>query len=155
MKRFFPIHSLAGRIACGIALAVATANACAADAPPSAAMQIAQLLSRTYDSPDRHVVTEAVALAGKFAIADWTQRDMAGRALLRVVNDHWTIVTCGGAALKDHAWLTDAGVPPADVHVLLSRLADAERPMLPVTVARFDRFRMPADVPSASGGVAH
>ncbi|WP_347879209.1 copper uptake system-associated protein [Burkholderia sp. BCC0405] len=155
MKRLFPIHSFAGRMACGIALAVAAANACAADAPPSAATQIAQLLSRTYDGPGRRVVTEAVALAGKFAIADWTQRDMAGRALLRVVSGRWTIVTCGGAALKDPAWLKDAGVPPSDVHVLLSRLADAERPMRPVTVARFDRFRMPSDVSSASGAAPH
>ncbi|MCA8276549.1 copper uptake system-associated protein [Burkholderia sp. AU30280] len=134
---------------------MATANACAADAPSSAATQIAQLLSHTYDGPDRHVVTEAVALAGKFAIADWTQRDMAGRALLRVVNDHWTIVTCGGAALKDPAWLKDAGVPSSEVHVLRSRLADAERPMRPVTTARFDRFLMPSDVSSASGAAPH
>ncbi|KVE10684.1 hypothetical protein WI92_20315 [Burkholderia vietnamiensis] len=134
---------------------MATANACAADDPPSAATQIAQLLSRTYDGPDRRVVTEAVALAGKFAIADWTQREMAGRALLRVVNDHWAIVTCGGAALKDPAWLKDAGVPPSDVHALLSRLADAERAMRPVMVTRFNRFRMPSDVSSASGATPH
>ena len=155
VKRLFPIQSFAGRMACGIALAVATANACAADAPLSIATQIAQLLSHTYDGPDRRVATEAVALAGKFAIADWTQREMAGRALLRVVNHHWTIVTCGGAALKDPAWLKDAGVPSSDVHVLLSRLADAERPMRSAAVARFDRFRMPSDMSSAPGAAPH
>ena len=157
MKSPLSHYWFATRIVCGLALAAAATSAFAAgDASPAAApAQIAHLLSATYDGPGKHVVTEAVAIVGEFATADWTQREMAGRALLRHKGGRWTIVACGGDALKDLAWLKDAGVPAPDARVLLARLVAAERPMGGTRVARFDRFRMPADAPPAHGAAAH
>ena len=43
---------------------------------------IAKAISKIYDKPDQKVVTTPVAVVDKFAIADWTQGNRGGRALI-------------------------------------------------------------------------
>ncbi|KVH78831.1 hypothetical protein WJ41_34460 [Burkholderia ubonensis] len=141
--------------ALGVALDLPIAPVHAADSmvAESAQQQIRALLSATYDKPGAKVEVEAVAVSGRFAIADWTQHEMAGRALMRHVNGRWEIAACGGDALKAPGWLKDAGVSATDTKNLLSQLTVAERQMSVKKVRRFGLFGTKPESLAASSTV--
>ena len=73
-------------------------------------IEIINTISRIYDKPNLKVTTNPISINENFAIADWTQGDRGGRALLKKDNGHWAIITCGADEIKDLKNLKDAGI---------------------------------------------
>lgn len=94
----------------------------------------------TFDTPDNPLEMGPVVISGEYAVSDWAQGQMAGRALLRKTASGWAIHLCSGASLKDAAALVTIGVPEADAAALAHQLAEAETSLDPALVARYDSF---------------
>tara|TARA_R110000868_G_scaffold123868_6_gene327744 strand:+ start:3826 stop:4272 length:447 start_codon:yes stop_codon:yes gene_type:complete len=102
--------------------------------------QITHLLKSTFDRPDAPLHAAPVVVVANHAIADWSQDERGGRALLRQHHGSWSIVLCSGDALKDEKFLNDAGVPSADALALAKALAEAETDVTPERLAQFSLF---------------
>lgn len=74
-------------------------------------MAIRQLLNDIFEKPDSPLSLEPVVIDDDAAIVGWIQGDLAGRAFLRNASGRWTIVACGGDALKAAATLQRLGLP--------------------------------------------
>jgi hypothetical protein len=90
--------------------------------------------------PDETLSVEPVMVAGDHAIADWSQGQMGGRALLRRQHQSWTLILCAGDSIKSSEALVKAGVPVADAGKLASDLAAEEARLAPEKAAMFSRF---------------
>ena len=121
---------------------VVTIAATAAWAAPLTADEttIAQLLHGMFDKPGETLLVEPVVVAGDHAIADWTQGQMGGRALLRRGQQQWTLILCAGDGIKSADAMQIGGVPPADAKALATGLATAEAKLAPERLAMFSRF---------------
>lgn len=93
-----------------------------------------------FDSPENPLESGPVVISGEFAVSDWAQGGMGGRALLRKTAEGWRIHLCSGAALKDAAKLAEIGVPAADAESLAVQLAEAEAGLDAETVRLYDSF---------------
>lgn len=70
------------------------------------------MLKSIFEKPDVPLVVEPVAVAGDYALADWEQGEMGGRALLRKKNGNWEVVLCAGDEIREAQALRSAGIPP-------------------------------------------
>ncbi|MGE3159307.1 MAG: copper uptake system-associated protein, partial [Xanthobacteraceae bacterium] len=61
-------------------------------------MEIQKVMKGTWEKPDAPLRVDPIVIAIEYAIADWAQGDMGGRALLRRKSGAWTIVLCSGDA---------------------------------------------------------
>jgi hypothetical protein len=84
------------------ALAVLTASVATGLAEPAGAdaTAISQLLHGTFDRPNESLSVGPVVVSGDHAIADWSQGDMGGRALLRRKQGGWVVTLCAGDAIS-------------------------------------------------------
>jgi hypothetical protein len=123
--------SLTTLLSSGIAFAQSGADAAAA---------IRQLLSSTFEKQGSMLSLDPIVIEGDAAIVGWIQGDMAGRAFLRARHGQWTIVACGGDALKAAATLQRLGLPQAPAERLTASLVAAEAATDPKRVARFATF---------------
>lgn len=133
-------------------LALAGSAALAQGANPET--QVRDLIAKTYDRPDHKVETVPIVVDGDYALADWTQDEKGGRALLRRAEGQWQIMACGGDAFKDLKTLKDAGIPAGTAKTLIARLSAAERSVSPERVKRFGLFGT-ADDPRLKDHHAH
>lgn len=133
-------------------LTASTAWAC-----PTPEHQIKAVIGQQYDQAELKVDTWPVVVAGKHAIAGWTQGERGGRALLQKQGEQWQVMLCGGAGLRQRAGLLDAGVGRATADKLLARLAKAEQAIPAERRQRFDSFDAMAGQPHAArhGQAAH
>jgi hypothetical protein len=124
------------------ALAVLTASVATGLAEPAGAdaTAISQLLHGTFDRPNESLSVGPVVVSGDHAIADWSQGDMGGRALLRRKQGGWVVTLCAGDAMKSSEALKTAGVPQPEAIQLARDLAVAESRLAPEQVAVFSRF---------------
>ena len=113
---------------------------------------ITGLLHTTFDKPDLPLAVAPVVVAGDFAIADWGQGEMGGRALLHRKQQGWTLVLCAGDAIKTRQALAMAGVPPGEAARLEQDLATAEAGLSQKDLAVFSRFE---GLVKMEEGVAH
>ena len=113
-------------------VAVGLAETAGADAA-----SIGQLLRGMFDKPGETLSVGPVVVSGDHAIADWSQGDMGGRALLRRKQGVWTVTLCAGDAIKSSEALKTAGVPQPDAIHLAQALASAESSLAPERVAMF------------------
>ena len=116
---------------------------------------VAKAISKVYDKPDQKVVTNPVAVVDKFAIADWTQGNRGGRALMKNINGQWAISACGADGLKDLKNLKDAGIPPNVAESLLTRLTQLEKPLDPQRLKMFSLFGTKDDPKNMEEGRHH
>ena len=123
----------------GLAFAAAAATALA-EPVTAEETSIAQLLHGMFDKPGETLLVEPVVVAGDHAIADWTQGQMGGRALLRRGQQQWTLILCAGDGIKSADAMQMGGVPPADAKSLETGLATAEAKLSPERLAMFSRF---------------
>ena len=123
----------------GLALSAAAATALA-EPVTADETTIAQLLHGMFDKPGETLVVEPVVVAGGHAIADWTQGQAGGRALLRRRQQQWTLTLCAGDGIKSAEALQTGGVPAVEAKVLETKLAAAEARLNPERQAMFSRF---------------
>jgi len=101
---------------------------------------VRRALTDIYDKPEARISVDAVVVEDGVAIADWSQGDLAGRALLRRKGGVWGIALCAGDALRQKASLERLGMSPMQAGSLAERLAAAERSLSPATLARMAQF---------------
>lgn len=119
----------------------------AATAPPATdtgvdreTAAILGMMRATWDRPEAPLEAGPVVVDGDYAVADWTQADKGGRALLRRMDGAWTTWLCAGDGIRDAAGLIEVGVPEAHAKTLAMRLAEAERDVPPARLARMASF---------------
>jgi hypothetical protein len=101
---------------------------------------VAGMLHGMFDKPGMVLSIAPVVVSGEHAIADWSQGETGGRALLRRKRGEWTVVLCAGDAIKSREALARAGVAVDDAVRLERDLAASEAKLSPATVAMFSRF---------------
>lgn len=92
------------------------------------ATQIAALMRATWDRPDAPLDAGPIVVERDYAIADWTQGDIGGRALLhREAAAGWKVILCAGDGIRNEAGLVAVGVPAATARALAGALQRAEQ----------------------------
>ena len=119
-------------------LAIVTATAHASVTSEQAA--IVHLISKTYDRPDAKVQIAPIVVEADYAIADWTQGDKGGRALLQKSQSQWEILLCGGAGLKTVSGLVSTGIPSKQAKALAQKLKIAEKSLSASHLKQLDSF---------------
>lgn len=104
------------------------------------AAAIEALMRATWDRPDAPLDAGPTVVDGDTAIADWTQGQMGGRALLQKRDGHWSVILCAGDGLRDAQTLASLGVAPATARQLVSALAASERTVAPERLALMQSF---------------
>lgn len=102
--------------------------------------KIKALISKTFDQPNLKVQTNPIVIEGKVAIADWTQGQKGGRALLRRKHADWEIIACGGAGFKDPRAITSAGISKEIANNITAKLKTAESSLSPQKIKQLDLF---------------
>jgi hypothetical protein len=115
---------------------------------------IRKLLSDTFDKPDARLTVDPIAIAGDYAIADWSQGETGGRALLRHKDGEWSLILCSGDGIKSVAALRQAGLPPDHAQELAARISEAEKAVPHEQLALFSRFEGTVTM-QAGGGHPH
>ncbi len=123
---------------CGLALGMATGTAAADSRSDEVAIEA--LMRGAWERTDAPLAVAPVVITGDYAIADWTQSENGGRALLRRNKDGWSVVLCAGDALKEAKTLREAGLPAATADALVEALAAAELSVEPDRRTMFSRF---------------
>lgn len=108
-----------------------------ASAVPKEATAVRATLKAVFEKPGAPLMVEPVAVAENYALADWEQGEMGGRALLRKKQAGWEIVLCAGDEITKAEALRAVGVPAGIADRLSSALAEAETS---VSRARLDKF---------------
>lgn len=121
-----------------LSLALLASGAVRAGTPGES--DVGEVLHAMFDKPGVTLTVSPVVISGDFAIADWTQGDMGGRALLRRKQGVWVLTLCAGDGIKSREALKTAGVPEPDAASLAQDLAAAEARLGPERVAMFSRF---------------
>ena len=101
---------------------------------------VRDLLHSSFDKPEAKLVVGPVVATAGYAIADWTQAETGGRALLRNKHGHWTIILCAGDGIRSAEALRHAGIAPDVARALADALAKAEQTVSPDRLAMFARF---------------
>ena len=102
--------------------------------------KIKALISKTFDQPNLKVQTTPIVIEGKVAIADWTQGQKGGRALLRRKHADWEIIACGGAGFKDPSAIAAAGISKEIANNITAKLKTAETVLSPQKIKQLDSF---------------
>jgi hypothetical protein len=107
--------------------------------------KIQAIIGKTYDKPNNKVNTTPISAIDDFAVADWTQGDRGGRALMKRINGNWEILACGNDGLKDTKSLVKAGMSEKTASAILKKLSDLEKSEDPKRLAKFNLFGTPDD----------
>ncbi len=112
---------------------------------------VRQLLMNMFDKPEAPLGVEAVVVEQDAAIADWSQGELGGRALLRRKDGAWSIALCAGDALKSSVSLEKLGIVRPVADALATKLSGAEGGFSPAVLDKFSRFDGVVAVDSAGG----
>jgi hypothetical protein len=114
--------------------------------------KIKALISKTFDQPNLKVQITPIVIEGKVAIADWTQGQKGGRALLRRKHADWEIIACGGAGFKDPNAIAAVGISKEIANNITAKLKVAEAVLVPQKIKQLDSF---GDVVTMIHGIQH
>lgn len=129
-------------LALWIALAFAmTATSCSIPGEAEDAQAIRSELLSSWNRPYVPLKVDPIVIVEEHAIATWAQGNYAGRVLLNHRQGAWRMVLCSGDALKDPAFLQEAGVDPVAARKLVADLHRAEQSLPARTRAALSRFR--------------
>lgn len=106
-----------------------------------AAADIRAVMMRDWNKPEAPLTVDPIVVVGAFAIADWTQPELGGRALLQREGDRWSVVLCAGDTLKSAGMLVHAGMSRSDADALLQSLTIAETSVPAERLARIAAFK--------------
>lgn len=101
---------------------------------------IEALMRATWDRPEARLDAGPIAVAHDYAVADWTQGDAGGRALLRKRDDAWRVILCSGDALRSAEGLAALGVAEPTAARLSRDLLELEREVDAERLAKMSRF---------------
>jgi len=118
--------------------AVALASCGSVDADVTA---IRNTLHATFDREGTELVIDPVVVSGDHGLADWTQGEMGGRALMRRAGSAWRVILCAGDQIRTAEALLSVGIPESDARALATALAEAERRASPERLAKMASFK--------------
>ncbi len=113
---------------------------CAAGESPDEA-SVVEAMRRQFDKPEARLEVGPLAVAGDSALADWTQGEMGGRALLKRHGDEWRIELCAGDSIKNETTLAMSGMSKEHARMILAELEAEERQASPDRLRRIAAFR--------------
>ena len=129
---------------------------CSMEQAPEAKADMQAILHQmhaTWDRPEAKLEAGPVVIEGDYAIADWTQGAMGGRALLKREHGEWNTVLCAGDGIRDAEGLLAVGLPDEQAAALAAGLAEAEKQVSPQRLALMAAFSGIVRMPAA--GVGH
>lgn len=103
-------------------------------------VKIKALISKTFDQSNLKVQITPIVIEGKVAIADWTQGQKGGRALLRRKHADWEIIACGGAGFKDPSAIASVGISKEIANNITAKLKTAEAALSLQKIKQLDSF---------------
>jgi len=101
---------------------------------------IGELMHATWDTPDTPLEAGPIAIAGDYAVADWTQGPTGGRALLRKRDGAWAVILCAGDILTTGEGLIRVSVPVDEAHALAEELHALESNVPPERLQAMAQF---------------
>jgi periplasmic copper chaperone A len=139
------LHILAATLVISVSLGTAGLahdHAATTDAiqPADPQLAIPEVMKALFETPDNPLSVTPVVVAGDWAVADWSQGDKGGRALLKHGDKGWAIHLCSGASLKDAKALQQIGIAQSQAQSLAAGLARAEAALSHAHVALYDSF---------------
>lgn len=106
------------------------------------ATAIEALMHATWDRPGARLDAGPIVVEHDYAIADWTQGEMGGRALLhREAPTRWKVILCAGDGIRNEAGLAAVGVPAATARALAQALQRAEQAAPAPRLQRMSAFQ--------------
>ncbi len=102
--------------------------------------EIRRSLIHIFAKADDPLSLDPIVVEADAAIVGWVQGSLAGRAFLRKKDGQWSIVACGGDALKNAEKLQALGLDRARAAALAGKLTAAEKVIDPRRVALFSSF---------------
>lgn len=120
-------------------IVAAALAACALDTRGDEAA-IASMMRAMFERRGAPLDAGPIVIDGDYAVADWTQGEMGGRALLERRADGWAIVLCAGDVLRTEAGVQSVGVPAPHAQRLARALAARERDVPTDRLAAMARF---------------
>jgi hypothetical protein len=123
-------------------------------ADAAAKRQIEAGMNAIWDKPDAPLQVGPTVIAQDYALADWTQGGMGGRALLQRRGQRWETILCAGDGIRDATGLTAVGVPDATARLLAEQLAAAEKHVSAERLRLMASFHGVVRMP-ATGGAPH
>jgi hypothetical protein len=118
-------------------------------------VHIRQLVSKTFDQSGKKTTIDTIVVVGNYALYNWKQETMAGRALVRKQNNQWQVWLCGGKGLKEENGLIKAGLPADTASMLAQQFAAAEASLNKEDVKRYDAFGPNVDMSSMNSNHQH
>ena len=94
-----------------------------------------------FDKPGSELIIEPVVVEDGFAVADWIQGSMGGRAFLKYGAGKWTLVLCTGDEIRSAEALKASGVPTGTAERLAASIAEAEKNISPDRLKMFASFQ--------------
>lgn len=122
----------------GASLLVASSYSFGASPEQTAVMAV---MHGMFDKPGPELVIEPVIVEGSFAVADWIQGDMGGRAFLKQAAGKWNLVLCAGDEIRSAEALKESGVPAGTAERLAASIVEAERTVSPDRLKKFASFQ--------------
>lgn len=147
------MKKLIAAIVFSLAMAFAMINGATAQ---DASTHIVHVMKAQFDKPDNPLTVDPVSIVGDFAVTGWSQGGMGGRALLKLMNNEWTIHLCAGAGLKHAQLMHEAGMDMASAEKLAALVAENEAKLDPAKAALYDTFEGTVMIgPGGHGGHKH
>ena len=116
---------------------------------------IRELVSKSFDHPGKKTIIDTIVVVGNYALYNWRQDNMAGRALVRKLNNQWRIWLCGGKGLKEESGLIQAGLPADTASMLARQFSAAEALSNKDDIQRYDAFGPNVDMSSMNSHHQH
>jgi hypothetical protein len=119
------------------------------------AVHIREMVSKNFDQSGKKTTIDTIVVVGNYALCNWKQDSMAGRALVRKQDDQWRIWLCGGKGLKEESGLIQAGLPADTASMLARQFAAAEASLSTDDIQRYDAFGPNVDMSSMNAHHQH
>ena len=119
------------------------------------AVHIREMVNKAFDQSGRKTTIDTIVVVGNYALYNWKQDSMAGRALVRKEDNQWRIWLCGGKGLKEESGLIQAGLPADTAGMLARQFATAEASLKKEDIQRYDAFGPNVDMSSMNAHHQH
>lgn len=110
-------------------------------AEPQDEVVIRIVMKANWEKPDSTLTVDPIVVAGGYAIADWEQGEMGGRALLKKKHENWEVQLCAGDEIKSAETLKSLGVSADIASRIATELSNAEKSLSDARLRKISSFK--------------